>query len=329
MMKKVMATLLLALCATGLVFAQGFAPVGTAAAQFLEIGMGARATGMGSAFTSLADDAGAVFWNPAGLAHVENRNLFTAYNQWPAEISMVGLSYAMNIKNIGVFALHAVNLMTEDMEITTIDQPNGTGSSFAISNYSVGLAYARLLTDRVSIGVSGKVVHEKYWENGYTSFAVDIGTLYETGFHGMKLGMSILHFGPDITYSGDFIDYSDPRSVDVNKPKSFESHSMPINFRFGISLDILNRDNSKLTTAVDMIHPNNNLEQYNLGAEYSLKDSFFLRSGYQIESDEGGLCFGAGICTPLVGGARAAIDYAYADLGVLQDIHRFSLSLNF
>ncbi|MBN1541684.1 PorV/PorQ family protein [candidate division KSB1 bacterium] len=328
-MKKCLATLLLTLCAVAPTLGQGFAPVGTAVAQFLEIGLGARATGMGSAYTAMVDDAGAVFWNPAGLVHVENHNLFTAYNQWPADISLVGASYAVTLGNIGTFALHSVYLMTDDMEITTIQKPDGTGSFFSIANYSMGISFARMLTDRVSVGLTGKVVHEKYWENGYTTFAVDLGTLYKTGFHGLQLGMSILHFGPDVTYNGDYIDYSDSRSFDANRPKSFEPHSMPINFRFGISIDVIDRGNSKLTTAVDMIHPNNNLEQYNLGAEYGFNRTFFLRGGYQFESDEGGLCFGTGIRSSLIGQALAAIDYSYADLGVLQDVHRVSFSLSY
>lgn len=310
-------------------FAQGFAPVGSAVAQFLEIGVGARPAGMGAAYTTLSKDAEAVFWNPAGLVEIKDRNFFTSYNRWPAEISFVGAAVAMNIDRIGTVALSVKQLMTDDMEITTIDQPNGTGTLFNISNYVVGLSYARYLTDRFSVGVTGKVVHEKYWEHGYTTWAFDLGTVYRTDFHGLRLGMSILHFGPEITFSGDYIDYSDSRSVDVGKTKSFESYSMPINFRFGISFDLINNAQNQLVAAMDMIHPNNNIEQYNVGMEYGFTDTFFLRGGYQFESDQGGVCFGTGIKIPVMNENALVLDYAYSDMGVLEQIHRLSFAVSF
>lgn len=314
--------------ACGHTYSQGFAPVGTAAAQFLEIGVGARSTGMGSAYTAMTNDAGSVFWNPAGLTEITGGNFFTSYAKWPAEITLVGVSYAYNLKNIGIVAVSGVYLMTDDMEVTTIYQPEGTGEMFNIGNYCFGLSYARALTDRFSIGLTGKMVHEKYWDYGYTSFAVDLGTLYRTSFHGLRLGMSILHFGPDVRYSGTFIDFSDPKSVDINKEKEFNTFSLPVNFRFGVAMDMLNNESHRVTTTADMVHPNNNSEQYNLGMEYGFRRLFFLRGGYQLNADEGGLALGLGIHTRVSGDLGIVLDYSYADLGILTSAHRFTLSVS-
>ncbi len=312
----------------GLAYSQGFAPVGTAAAQFLEIGVGARATGMGTAYTAMTKDAGSVFWNPAGLTEVENGNFFSSYTKWPAEITLVGVSYAYNVKSIGTFAVSGVYLMTDDMEVTTIYEPEGTGEMFNIGNYSFGLSYARSLTDRFSIGFTGKMVHEKYWDYGYTSWAVDLGTLYRTSFHGLRLGMSILHFGPDVRYSGTFLDYSDPKSIDANKVKKFNTFSLPVNFRFGVAMDVLKNESHCLTTAADMVHPNNNSEQYNLGIEYGFRKLFFLRGGYQLSADEGGLAMGVGVHTQVPGNLGLTVDYSYADLGILTSVHRVTVAVS-
>ncbi len=312
--------------------AEEFAPVGTAVAQFIEIGLGARATGMGEAYTALAGGAGAVFWNPAGLADAGDRSLFTAYNTWPAGISIGGLSMAMNLGNLGTIAVSSVYLMTDDMEITTIGQPEGTGEYFNISNYSLGVTFARYLTDKVSVGLTTKLVHEGYWDYSYSTWAVDMGTLYRTGFHGMNIAMSILHFGPEVSFSGDYIDYSDPKSYDAQpdpEPKTFEKYSLPVNFRFGISFDALKTDMHRVIVAMDMIHPNNNLEQYNLGIEYGMNGMFFLRCGYKLTADEGGLCLGGGTSISLAGNLKIITDYSYADMGVLRNIHRFSLGIDF
>jgi hypothetical protein len=330
MTRKIMILIAICIISSGQsLYAQDFAPVGTAVAQFLEIGVGARGTGMGEAYTSLTNDAGSAFWNPAGLVGVNKRNLFTSYTVWPADISLGSFAVAINAGNIGTFAISSAYLMTGDMAVTTVYQPEGTGENFSITNFSVGLSYARLLTDRLSIGLTTKIVREKYMEYGYTTWALDMGTIYRTGFHGLNLGMSIQHFGPEIKFSGDYIDYSDPKSVDVNVPKTFESYSLPINFRIGISMNLLDTPNNTITTSADMIHPNNNLEQYNWGVEYCFNKMFFLRGGYRFNIDVGGLTFGTGIDLKIFGDRAAVVDYSFSDLGILKSVHRFSFALTF
>ncbi len=330
MIKRISIFTVIMIVLTGQVFAQEFAPVGTAVAQFLEIGISARATSMGDAFTAVTDDAGSAFWNPAGMAAVEQRNLFLAYNSWPADIAIGGMSFAINLGNAGVVGINAVYLITDDMPVTTVFDPEGTsGETFSISNYSVGISYARYMTDHLSVGVTGKLVSEDYFGYGYTSFAIDLGTLYETGFHGLNLAMSIMHFGPEINFDGTYIDYSDAKSFEGNKPKDFENYSLPINFRFGLSMDIMNDETNRVITAADMVHPNNNLEQYNLGVEYGFRQMFFVRGGYKFTADEGGLTLGVGVNYGLADNFNFNLDYAYSDMGILTSVHRFSFGFEF
>jgi len=327
-MKKTILTII----SIGLYFnisvAQDFAPVGTAVGQFLEIGTGARATGLGEAFTALSYGSEAVMWNPAGLADGGPRSVMFSYNQWPAEIAFSGIVFSIKVGRIGTFAIHSKNMMTDDMEITTIAQPGGTGETFGITNSSLGLSYARYLTDKVSIGLTGKLVSEKYWDYDYSTFSLDLGTLYRTDFHGLRVGMSMLHFAPEVQFSGDYIDYSDPQSIDNNETVEFETYSLPMTFRFGAAINVLENDTHTLTLAADMVHPNNTLEQYNFGLEYSFARMFFLRGGYKTSADEGGLAFGAGANINLLQSTNITLDYAYSDLGILKNSHRFTISLS-
>lgn len=311
-----------------------FAPVGTTVAQFLEIGAGARANGLGSAYTAVTDDAGAVFWNPAGLADVKAPSLFLTNNNWPADINVGGLSIAGKIGRVGSFAISVISLMTNEMEITTIQDYDGTGEYFDISNNAFGLTFARYLTDRVSVGVTGKFVSEDYFNHGYSTWALDLGTMYRTDFHGLKIGMSILHFGPEVGFSGKYVDYSNQDSY-VNLaddtddvPFEFEQYSLPVNFRVGISMRAFQRGSHTLMVSSDMVHPNNNLEQYNFGLEYNLHDAIFLRSGYRIGVDEGGISLGGGAKLDLAGWSQIAINYSYSDLGILTNSHRIGLLLS-
>ncbi len=322
--------LLAALTCTNAV-AETFAPVGTIVGQFLEIGMGARAAAMGEAYTTSASGAGAVFWNPAGLVEGGRKQLFVSQTQWPAGMAFGGAAFSVASENSGTFAVSAVYLMTDDMEITTLDYPTGTGEYFSLTNYAMGLSYARYLTDRVSIGLTLKMIGEKYLDKGYDTWSLDLGSVYRTNFKGLKLGMSVMNFGPEVTFSGKFIDYSDQSSYlpDPKVPKSFEAHSLPVMFRFGTSMNILEGSSYRLTAAADMVHPNNNLEQYNVGCELALKDIFYFRSGYKLTADEGGYSVGAGLKMNLMDWTKLIVDYAYSDLGVLTNSHRFSLVISF
>jgi len=320
-------SLMIVLFISSVAFAAEFAPVGTAVAQFLEIGVGARAAGMGEAFTVVANDASAVFWNPAGLVDASDRNLFSSYNKWPADITFAGLAYSMKLGRVGTLAISGVYLMTDDMEVTTIEMSEGTGEMFNLTNYAIGLTYARFLTDRVSVGLTTKMVSEDYFGYGYSTWAIDLGTVYRTSFHGLKLGMAILHFAPEVRFSGTYWDYSDSENAD--KEKNFETYSLPVNFRFGVSMNILEKANHKIMVAADMIHPNNNLEQYNLGLEYSFMKMFCLRGGYKINTDEAGLTFGAGARLGLSEALGITADYAYSDLGALKGAHRVSIGVSF
>ena len=305
--------------------AQEFAPVGTAVGQFLEIGVGAKSTAMGEAYTAMASGASSVFWNPAGLVETEARGFYLAYTSWPADISIGGMSFAWNFDNYGSLALSAVYLNTGDMDVTTINDPEGTsGQQFSLTNYAFGLTYARNLTTRLSLGATVKMVNEEYFGFGYTTWAMDVGTLYRTAFRGLTMGMSILHFGQEIAFDGTYTDFSDDQ-----KEKDFKNYSLPITFRVGFMMDVWESGKSKVISTADMTHPNNNLEQYNWGFEYGFDNMFFVRSGYKFRADQGGFSLGAGVNYEIDNNLSAELNYAFSEMGILPSVHRLSAGFTF
>ena len=305
--------------------AQEFAPVGTAVGQFLEIGVGAEGAAMGEAYTAMANGASSVFWNPAGLVDMDKRNFYLDYTSWPAEISIGGMSFAWNFDNYGSLALSAVYLNTGDMDITTVSDPEGTsGEQFSLNNYAFGLTYARFLTDRLSLGATVKLVTEDYHGRDYKTWAMDVGTLYRTNFRGFTMGMSILHFAQAIAFDGTYADYSDER-----KEKDFKNYSLPINFRVGVLLDVWESGKNKVITTADMVHPNNNLEQYNWGFEYGFDSMFFVRSGYKFRADQGGFSMGGGVKYALGETIKTELNYSFSEMGILPSVHRLSAGFSF
>jgi hypothetical protein len=301
-----------------------FAKVGTAGAQFLKIGLGTRGAAMGGAFIATADDPSAAWWNPACLVRVPGTQVQVTHTEWFESIRYEAGAVTREFPGIGTFALQFGLLNSGDMEETTVEQPGGTGNTFTCTDMVAGLSFSRMLTDRFSAGITVKYVREQWDDVSAGGIAVDLGTLYNTGFRTLRIGMTIQHFGGELTPGGNYTSYySGEDSTDTYMP-----YSLPMTFRLGLAMDVLDRGSHFLTVAVDAVHPNDNLEQVGVGAEYWFNNLVALRGGYRINTDEEGLTAGAGFRIP-VGGKTITLDYAYADWGRLEMVHRASLGFAF
>jgi len=297
----------------------GQAKVGTAGAQFLELGVSARAIGMGEAFLSICDDASAVYYNPAGLTQLMEREALFTHVSYPAEINYDFVALALPSPRFGgVWGVGFCMLNVGDMPYREYGVALNPTQTFTAKDYAISFSYARSLTDRFNVGVTLKIIDELYDTERSTGWAVDVGTLYDTGYKGFKIGMMISNFGPDLK----FID---------------ESYPLPMNFKFGGVFDILRRENHSAVFAAEGSHPNDNLEKFNAGVEYWFKDLFSLRLGKYFEYDVhegaelfevGGISAGGGVRFN-VSEAKLSFDYGYHDMGYLENMHRLSVGIAF
>lgn len=313
--------------------------VGTTAAPFLEIDVGSRAIGMGSAFVAIANDATALYWNPAGISRLPGNEMVFIHTAWIANINYDFVGAVFHLKNKGAIGISLVSLSTDEMKVRTVDQPEGTGEMFGVSDLAMGLTYARNLTDRFSIGFNGKLIQQNIWNMSATGFAFDIGTLFTSPLAGMKIGMSISNFGGKLQMLGKdtFVNFDlapDQEGSNDRIPANLKTDkfSLPLLFRVGIALDALTLRSSRVMIAVDAVHPNNNTEYLNLGVEYSSHDWLFLRAGFNnlwVRDGEGGPTLGGGLKYGLSRQVRIIIDYSYQDFGRLRNAQSFSLALEF
>src|SRR5438046_2207540 len=202
--KAIVAIGLIGLLTPGLAgAAEIFEKVGTFDGQFLKIGVGARAEGMGGAFVAVADDASAVFWNPAGIARLEEdkTQLLGNVATWPAGLKFYQGTVIFHVKGLpGAVALHARSLsMTQEPERTAY-RPDGTGLTFDAGYSSFGLTYARSLTDKFTVGVNANLVQLGLAEFKANTVTFDLGTLYDVGTLGMKIGMGIQNIGSQVQF---------------------------------------------------------------------------------------------------------------------------------
>jgi hypothetical protein len=290
-----------------------FEKVGTFDGQFLKIGVGARASGMGGAFVAVADDATALYYNAAGIARIDGDRSELTLNHatWPAELSFDQVGYVFHFKKIpGAFGLSARALTMTPMEETTAYQPNGTGRTFDAGMMAFGLTYARSFTDKFSAGATVNLVHEGLADLSEQAVTFDLGTLYDVGTAGMKIGMAIQNIGSQI----QFIE---------------REARIPGIFRVGTSATLLSSSDNKLIGSFEFSHPPDNSERMNVGAEYGYRKYLFMRGGYNINHDTEAMAAGVGFHFPVSSAGMADVDYAYTDMQDLGGAHRFTLKFLF
>ncbi|MCH9007181.1 PorV/PorQ family protein [candidate division KSB1 bacterium] len=311
--------------------------VGTSAAAFLEIGIGARAQAMGGAFVSLVQDATAMYWNPAGIGKVSGFETTFTHINWLLDTNFDYAGIVVPIGGVGAIGANVIVLGTGEQPVRVVGQEEGTGEFYSAQDLAAGVTFALNFTDRFSFGVNAKYINQRIWNSSANGFAIDIGALYQTQFEGLQMGFSISNFGSDMRLSGrDLRNVLDPDILNdgVEKiPVSYETDSftLPLLFRFGLSYQRpMLLEGSNLTIAVDLLHPNNDEESINLGAEFLMVDTFTLRVGYRslfLSDRISSLSLGGGLFLPTSSDMTISIDYAYVDWGILSTVHNFSVGL--
>jgi long-subunit fatty acid transport protein len=322
-----------------------FSKVGTTSAQFLKIGVG-RATGMGEAFSAIADDASASYFNPAGLAQLNTREIFVNHINWISDVNHDYISAALPMTNLGTLALSVTAVTMGDMERLWLDDPatrtredDSTGLYFGAMDMAFAVSFARQITDKLSFGLTTKLITQSIWNMSATGAAFDLGLLYHTGFKSLRLAACVTNFGTSMSFSGLGLEFQDtsyqtkPRAQYKTTPTP-----LPTTFRFGLAYNIIDMDDNVLTAAVDVIHPNDINETIDIGLEYNFKKLFFLRAGYILNSDlnyseaiksTAGLSAGTGFIVNIAPTVKLRLDYCYRDMGWLKASHRLGAIIGF
>lgn len=342
-MRNIGKLFLLFVISTTLLNAQEYNKVGTSVAQFLKIDSGARPTALAGAYAAIANDANALYWNVAGIAQLDKIETTFSYTNWIADLQHSYVGIVFPLSTYGTLGASIIALNSDPIEQTTIENPRGTGVMVDASDLAIGLSYARNMTDYLSVGVTIKYIQQTLWELQSRSFAFDAGFLLNTGFRGVKIGMVLSNFGTEMTLSGRNLTRSHdkwPENVadpNVSSALTTKSWPIPTSYRLSIALNILDQNNAfleniksnSLIMSLDAMHLNDNPEHFCIGFEYGFRDMFFIRTGYKGNTDERGMTAGGGVCIGLGGEIELAVDYAYADFGIFDDIQQFSVGISF
>lgn len=319
-------------------YGQEIKKIGTSSAVFLRIPVGAKGISMGSAFTSLADDGSAMFWNPGNLTSQSKTALFFHHSPWLPGLNYNYFGFSLPLEDIGVFGVNITSLRTDEIEITTLDAQMGTGETYTAASTAVGITYAKKLTDRFSIGGTVKHITERIFNSTASGFAFDIGTMFVTPFEDVRLGVSISNIGTEMRINGDdlnsYVDiapYQQGNNDNIVSQLKTDPFSMPIIMRIGLSWDLMFSEETRLTFACDGINPNDNAQSVNVGVEIApLGDLLFIRGGYSelfLDNAEMGLSLGAGLNISTFEYFEMSFAYAYQAMNYLGNVNHITIEL--
>jgi len=325
--KKAVLTLILLVASLSPATAGNERRIGTSGAQELRIPVGARGTALGGAILADVQGIEAIYWNPAGLAYLENTEAVFSHQPYLAEINVNFVGVAHTIEGLGTIGAAAKIVSIGDMEETTEDQPDGTGRVYGPSLSVISMSFSRILTNRVSFGITGKFIYERIFEVSASGIAFDAGVIYDPGWNGIKMGMALKDYGPQMKFSGIGFDRTlDDRPV-TPKAASFD---LPSSLSLGMSYTATKGVNQAMVSG-NFINNNYSMDMWQGGFEYTYDNKYCLRAGYNYSSQDKwqyGLTLGGGLSYEFQG-TKLTFEYAWADVDVFDANQYFTVKVQF
>ncbi len=336
---NIIRTILSFMLLSAILLAGDVSKVGTVSASQLLIPIGARSISMGGAVLSDVSGTEALYWNPAGVAYNTRSEVMFSNMDYLAGIK---LNYFAAVYNggskMGALGLFFQSLDFGDIEETTEEMPDGTGIYYSPSHVIVGFNYSRMLTDRIISGVTGKYIYESIMETSAAAVALDMGIQYQMNDN-IRLGIVMKNIGSKMQYDGRNLEqeYQLPGSTLGSDDGYFRGVSLasniPSTFSFGVSYKKTVAGQNIVNASVAFTNSNDYSDMLSAGMEYSFDNKFFLRAGYNYETQEVderlfGMALGGGLCHK-VGNFNLIMDYSYRDVKYFNANHIFSIKIGY
>lgn len=323
---------------------------GQAGAPELLINPWAGSAGWGGVNTSNVRGVESMFANIAGLAFVNKVDLGFTQTYW-LKGSGVGISnFGLGVRagETGVIGLSVFSMNFGELDVTTTDQPDGTGATFKPNLLNFALSFSKSFSNSISAGLTVRIVSESIPDASAQGICIDAGVMYVAGERDQaKFGIALRNLGPTMKFTGDgfsikaFFQGDDYSMSVYQRSESFE---LPTQLRIGASYDFLIGEISRLTVAGNFTSNSFSKDQFSLGLEYGLKEYLILHAAYTYEDGitasvtdpertnaYKGLSLGATVEVPLSkkSGLILGIDYAYQSTDNFSGTQAFGVRLKY
>jgi len=286
-----------------------FAGTGTETMQFLKIKPSARATSLGDSFVSIANDASATFYNPAGLAQLDNMEISLMHMAYIAETSYEFGTIVLPAGDKLRIGAYIIFLNYGSVVKTTEDSSgifSGNSGSYTPYDLSAAVSMGYRLSGNFNVGFNIKMALSSIDDKSLNGIMGDAGVLWKVTDE-ISVGGILYNIG-GVMQNGD---------------------ASPLTGKLGVSTKLSLMEENDLTAGVGFNYVNASAKlSESIGAEYCFRDMFSVRAGYGIGSDADGINIGAGLKQDL-GGMTGTLDYNFSMLGDLGSAHRISIGLKF
>jgi hypothetical protein len=323
---------------------------GQAGAGELLINPWARSSGWGGANMAGVRGLEAMYGNVAGIAFTKRTELIFAHTDWlkGADISISAFGFTQKVGTAGALGLSVMSMGFGDIEIRTVDLPEGGIGTFSPKLMNIGLAYAKAFSNTIYGGLNLKIISESISDASAQGIAIDAGIQYITGEQeNIKFGIALKNVGPRMKFSGDgyslrsALPGQDEKFSVTQRGADFE---MPAQLNIGASYDFLFENNLRFTLAGNFTSNSFTKDQVTGGAEFSFKDYVLIRAGYAYEEGiteaitnpdrtnaSKGICAGMTVQVPMnkETGSQFSVDYSYRATDHFDGTHCIGARISF
>lgn len=319
---------------------------GEAGASELLIMPYARSSGWGMSNTSCIRGLESMYLNVAGTAFTKSTEVMFAHSEWlkGSGISINSFGLTQKVGETGVIGLGVMTMNFGDIDITTVDLPEGGIGTFSPSFMNIGLSYAKSFSNSIYGGIALKVISESISDNRAQGVALDAGIQYLTGENdNIHFGISLRNIGPTMKFTGDGLSFrgnmnnSDVLMTVEQRSVSFQ---LPALLNIGAAYDFILSPTHTITLAGSFTSNSFGKDIYSGGLEYNFNNYLMLRGGLNYEkgmfsstertSAYTGPTAGISIQVPLnkENGSTFSLDYSYRTTNPFQGTHCIGARIN-
>jgi len=325
-------------------FGGGQNRAGTSGAPELRIPVGARYLAMVGSPIANVTGLEAIYWNPAGVDFSPgSANAIFSYRSYIADMSMNYIAASGRLGDLGSVGISFRSLSIGEINVTTMDQPDGTGQIINPSYFVLGLTYSKKLTDRISVGANFNLINESIDRIGASGFSFDFGVQYRNLFEvpGFDLGVVVKNLGSPIKYDGNAL-YVNAEIPDALRGPTYykidaASAELPSEISIGLSYQRKFDEENWVTVSSAFQNNNYSYDDYKIGLEYTYKDIFYVRGGYLFSPQSTdntpnifqNYALGVGVNLKEYSDINLSVDYAYIPVKYFDGNHVFAISLGF